>query len=63
MRRKTGCMLKRRSWVQFSGEQELDSAGTLEQANKRASRRKGTLRMAFGEGTIRGLEGGTSSAG
>jgi hypothetical protein len=56
-------MLKRRSWVQFSGEQELDSAGTLEQANKRASRRKGTLRMAFGEGTIRGLEGGTSSAG
>ena len=32
MRRKTGCMLKRRSWVQFSGEQELDSAGTLEQA-------------------------------
>lgn len=25
-------MLKRRSWAQFSGEQELDSAGTLEQA-------------------------------
>jgi len=56
-------MLKRRSWVQFSGEQELDSAGTLEQANKRASRRKATLWMAFGEGTIRGLNGGTSSAG
>jgi len=56
-------MLKRRSWVQFSGEQELDSAGALEQANKRASRRKGTLRMAFGAATIWGFNGGTSSAG
>ena len=56
-------MLKRRSWVQFSREQEMDRAGTVEQANKRASRRKGTLRMSFGEGTIRGLNGGTLSAG
>jgi len=31
-------MLKRRSWVQFSGEQELDSAGTLEQACQSAER-------------------------
>ena len=52
MRRKTGCILKRRSWVQFSGEQELDSAGNP--GNQRACRREGTQRMVFGEGTIRG---------
>jgi hypothetical protein len=53
-------MLKRRSWVQFSGEQELDSVAPW---NKRANQRKGTPRMAFGEETIRDLNGGTSSAG
>jgi hypothetical protein len=49
-------------------ERHLDGSGGCEDPpwNKRATRRKGTPRMAFGdfgEGTIAGRKGGTSSAG
>ena len=61
MRRKTGCILKRRSWVQFSGEQELDSAGNLGMSVLvGAKERRG---WSLEKGLFGGLNGGISSAG